>query len=86
MKPTWAAWASGLAGLLCIGVAGREFSYRSSHPYELGPSGEIIALAIAGAVVAFSVVALAVHIRTEDDRRVQERNERYFREQSEDDA
>ena len=75
MKPTWAAWASGLAGLLCIGVAGREFSYRSSHPYELGPSGEIIALAIAGAVVAFSVVALAVHIRTENDRREQKEDD-----------
>jgi hypothetical protein len=86
MKPTWAAWASGLAGLLCIGVAGREFSYRSSHPYELGPSGEIIALAIAGAVVAFSVVALAVHMHTEEHRRVRKRNERHFREQRQDDA
>jgi amino acid transporter len=86
MKPTWAAWASGLAGLLCVGVAGREFSYyRSTHPYELEPSGEIIALAIAGAVIAFSVVALAVHIHIKDERRLQ-RNERYFSEQKENDA
>lgn len=63
-----AVWASALAGVIFVGVAIREWAYRSAHPHALGPSGEIIALAIAGALVAFSVAALAYE-RVEREQR-----------------
>jgi hypothetical protein len=49
----------GLAGVglaLCA-LAVLEWSYRATHPYALGPSGEIIALGVGGAVVAFVLAA-----------------------------
>jgi hypothetical protein len=58
------------AGVVFCGVAVREWSYRSSHPYALGPSGELIALAVGGAVIAFALAAY-VHRRDDDHERTE---------------
>lgn len=67
--------ALSVAGLIFAGVAIREEDWRHTHSYELGPSGYIVALAIAGAIVAF---ALAVWIY--DRIEASERTERSLRE------
>jgi len=68
MRTSWTTIVCSAAGVVCVVVAGREFGYRHSHPYAIGPSAELIALAIAGALVAFSVAALAQHLHEREDR------------------
>lgn len=53
------------AGVVFCAVVVREWHYRVDHPYALGPSGELIALAVGGAVVAFALAAY-IHRRDED--------------------
>lgn len=57
-----AFWTSVIAAATFAIVVLREWSYRSSHPYALGPSGELIALGIAGLLVSISM-ALATYAR-----------------------
>ena len=62
-------WVCATAGAIFIGVALRDWSYRWGHPHALAPSAEIIALAVAGALVAFSVSGLAAELREKEGRR-----------------
>lgn len=47
--------AAAIAAVVFGAVAGREWTYRSRHPYALGPSGELIALAAGGLLLAVAV-------------------------------
>lgn len=53
-----AFWASVVGGLICAGVGLREWFYLHEHVHH-GPAGELVALSIAGALVSFSVAAIA---------------------------
>jgi hypothetical protein len=61
-----------LAGFVFSGVVIRESDWRYLHPYELGPSGYIVAIGIAGALISFSL-AFYVHRTGETRRRFEER-------------
>lgn len=55
-----------LAAITFAIVAFREWGYRQAHPYAHGVSAELIALGIAGAVVA---VALATYVSQREESR-----------------
>ena len=56
-----------LSGLVFIAVAVREWNYRSTHPYALGPSGYIVALGVAGAIAAFATAARMYNLNQNGD-------------------
>jgi len=49
-------WANAGAAAIFVVVVFREWAYRSNHPYSLGPSGELIALGVAGALVSIAAL------------------------------
>lgn len=67
MKTVYALVAAGVV-FSVVGI--HEYNYRAAHPYAHGVSGELIALAVAGAVVAFALAAYV--FRTEEDRKRRE--------------
>ena len=79
---TATVWAPLVAGVICVVVAIRELVYRQDHPHALGPSGELIALAVAGALVAFAVAKIAREWSEDEPRRrlEQERHAREYME------
>lgn len=56
-----------VSALICLGVAGRELDWRHAHPYQLGPSGYIVALAVAGLIASIAAGAF-VWRQTEEQR------------------
>lgn len=60
-----AAWAALGAGLLFVGVAIHEWSYKADHPYAYGPAVVITVAALAGALLAGAVAYLAFLLHTE---------------------
>jgi hypothetical protein len=63
-----------IAGV-CFAVASREWSWRGRHPYDLGPSGYIVALGVGGVLVCLALGLLIREINNLERERHQARSD-----------
>ncbi len=74
-----AAWCAVAAGVVFVGVAIHEWSYRSGHPHRAGVSGLLVVFSLAAALLAGSVAAMAFMLDARDKSDERSRAEEFRR-------